>query len=97
MRTHVYFLVYRRRAGHRIRFDRPTGGLVMEAKRAFNGKPVSDLRLADAVAHQRYHCRPDEELILAEVFERKDCREARKLFRAYESEMAEFRELMGTP
>ena len=70
MRTCVYFLVFRHRTRKRsIDWDRPTGGLVMQAERFVEGFPVADFRLARDVIEQRYHCGPREELVIAEVFE----------------------------
>jgi hypothetical protein len=57
--------------------------------------PVCDFKLAGSVLEQRYHCGPDEELVVAEVYERKEQRLARKLHTEWEGQMSEFLELMN--
>lgn len=90
-----YFLAYRRTSGReKLRLSQPTGGLVMKPWAVVNGVPAADLALAADVLTERYHCKPDEELVIAEVFCKKEQKLARQLHRAWEEEMHEFLELM---
>jgi hypothetical protein len=66
----------------------------MQAESFVEGHPVGDFQLAAEVLYQRYHCSPMEELVVDEVFEKKEMRLARKLFRRWESDQHEFLELM---
>ena len=66
----------------------------MAAECFVEGHPVGDFQLAADVLYHRYHCGPMEELVVDEVFEKKEMRLARKLFRKYEAGMHEFIELM---
>ena len=95
MRTLCFFLCYRKRANKRIRWSHPTGGLVMEPECIVNGIPKADLRLAGEVLEQRYHCEGDEELIVAEVFQRKEMKLAKRLHQEWEEDMVSFKELMN--
>lgn len=96
MTTHCYFLVYRRYSDCRkkIRWREPTGGMVMAPGSFYQGVPVSDWTLALSVIEQRYHRGPNEELIVVEVFSRKEKRLAQQLHDQWEQEAAEFMELM---
>jgi len=66
----------------------------MEPKAIINGVCQSDFPLAEEVIEQRYHRNTYEELVIAEVFEKREKRLARKLHNEWEAEMAEFVELM---
>lgn len=90
----VYFLIFRVRDGKRINWSRPVGGLVMKPKRICSGVAVADFGLAEEIASHRYHCAPDENLILAECMEEVDQKKALRLHRRYEREMNEFLDLM---
>jgi hypothetical protein len=94
MRTHCYFLAYRKKSGKKIRWDSPTGGLVMKPDRFVEGYPVGDYQLAYEVLKRRYHCGPGEELVMAEVFEKREMRLARKLCQEWNREAVEFIDLM---
>lgn len=91
----VYFLVYRKRVGQKLRLKHPTGGLVMEPNKYLYGNPVADFGLAADLCEQRYHCGPHEELIIAEVFCKKERVMAMKLHQLWEDEQHEFLEMMG--
>lgn len=91
-----YFLIYRLRPGRKLRWNHPTGGLVMEPGRVIAGVPAADLKLASDVAEQRYHCEADEKLVLAEVFQRKEKKLAQRLHALWEEEMHAFLELMNS-
>jgi hypothetical protein len=96
MNSLCYFLFFRRKPRQRFRWDRPAGGLVMEAIGYSHGKPVADLRLAGEVLEQRYHCAPYEDAVIAEVFDRRDKETAQRLHDQWEQEALFFRELMGS-
>lgn len=91
-----YFLIYRVRQNKRVNWDKPEGGLVMKPKRICDGLAVADLGLCEEVASHRYHCAPDETLMLVEVFDERDQRRAHYLHRKYERDMSDFLELMET-
>ena len=91
---HCYFLCFRRRRNSKIHWRHPTGGLVVEPDRVVSGIPLAALQLVADVFAERYHCGPGEELIIAEVFEKRERRLALTLHRRWEREAWEFRELM---
>jgi hypothetical protein len=96
MRTHCYYLAYRKKVSKlSVNWRKPTGGLMLKPERIVDGYPVGDFQLAWEVLKRRYHCGPHEELIVAEVFEKQEMRMARKLFRQWEAEAKEFLELMA--
>ena len=95
-----YFLCFRmdKNAGQ-IDWDNPTGGLVMEAENIVFDMAVAtqeQCNLAREILSQRYHPRPDEAFLIAEVYELPDKLEAAALHEQWESDMAEFHELMST-
>ena len=95
MSNQCFFLAYRRKRGRlTIDWTHPTGGLVMDPERFVDGFPISDFRLAAEILKLRYHCQADEQLIVAEVLERREQRLAHKLHHRWEREMHSFLELM---
>jgi len=95
MRKRCFYLAYRRKRSRRsIDWTRPTGGLVMEADGYVYGYPICDFQLAADVLHQRYHCGPHEELIIAEVLEKTEKGIAMRLHGKWERDMSEFMDLM---
>jgi hypothetical protein len=66
----------------------------MEADGYVYGYPICDFQLAADVLHQRYHCGPHEELIIAEVLEKTEKSIAMRLHWKYERDTAEFLEMM---
>jgi len=66
----------------------------MRPKRICHGVAVCDFGLAEEIASIRYHCAPDEVLILAECMEEVDQKKALRLHRRYERDMNEFLDLM---
>ena len=90
-----YFLCFRvPRVGGQIRWDNPTGGMVMRPYKYLDGMPLADFTIARNLLEERHHCRPDEHLVIAEVFERPEKRLAQQLHNRYEAEMQEFVDLM---
>ena len=94
MRSHVYYLCYRRQVGGRIRWKHPTGGFVQKPESFVQGCPIGDFQLAAATLERRYHCDYGEELVVAEVFEKRDVRMARRLFLEWNRDAVEFVDLM---
>lgn len=91
----VHFLIFRLKDGESIPWSKPIGGLIMKPKRVCSGVAVADFGLAEEVASHRYHCAPDEVLILAECLEEVDQKKAIRMHRKYEREMSDFLELMN--
>lgn len=94
MRTKCYFLLFRQRTNLSIDWDNPTGGLMMKPERYVNDIPIGDFQLAAEVLKKRYHCTPYESVLIAEVFEKREIRMARKLHVKWLADVKEFRELM---
>ena len=93
---YCFFLVYRTTHHDEIDWDHPTGGLVMEPKDIIDGIPLSDINLAEEVSCERYHCDPNEWLMIAEVWNNREKCLAAHLHREYEREMEDFHALMLT-
>ena len=91
-----YFLIFRRYISckRELRWNKPTGGLVMIPDRVVDGHSVADMCLASDVIELRYHCGPHEELIVVEVFSKREKRLAERLHEKWEAEYEEFVELM---
>lgn len=95
----VYLLVYRVKKGpgggiSAVKWNFPTGGLVMAAQKLLDGMPVCDWPVARTMANIRWHPAPDEELIICEVFEDFERAVALRLHNAYEADIRDFVELM---
>ncbi len=95
MRKHCYYLAYRQKNdGRSVPWDRPTGGLVMDPEEYVQGHPIGDSAAAYEILQERYHCGPDEVLIMAEVFEKRECMKAHRLHHQWEHSMNQFLEMM---
>ena len=90
-----YFLAYRvpKHTPMPLHGHAATGGLVIESEQvaATNG----DWQVVIGILRQRFHPRPDERLHVEEVSEMVDKILAAMLHDQWESEMADFHELMG--
>ena len=80
-----YYLIYRITDFKAIDWTEPTGGIVAQEL---------DQHLALDVAKQRFHCRPDETIICAEVFQDHEKLEACMLHRHWDADFDSFLELM---
>jgi len=96
-----YVLIWRVPKGglYSIDWDKPTGGMIMEPRKVLTTQcgrrlAIVDWSLARSVAHERYHCGPGEELILAEVFEPAEQRLAKVAHLRWELEIRSFLQLM---
>jgi hypothetical protein len=95
MRTRCYYLLFRQPSPRSIDWDNPTGGLMLKPERYVDEFPIGDFQLAAEVLKKRYHCGPHECVVIAEVFEKKEIRLARKLHLKWVADVREFRELMN--
>jgi len=90
-----YFLIYRITGNcSALSWDKPTGGLVVEAEEVINGTPICDMEIVTGVAYQRYHCDPWEELWIEEAYKQADREIAATLHDICEYEISDFRDLM---
>ena len=91
-----YFLIYRHsKLCYVIDWEQPTGGMVLEPDFVVEGHAgVCRMRIQDE-AKDRYHCGPNEDLLIAEVFGEYECRAAQRLHQQWMADRIDFMTIMS--